>query len=92
MGPLDLFFHLLNFVAPAAFLAVTVALGARFLMKKRPKTLSWWASAAINFVACLTVSALGLWLGGQDGRVLTYAALVFVCASSQWLVIRGWRA
>jgi len=39
--------HLLNFLAPAAGVALLLVAGTRVLMRKRPPALSWRAQAAI---------------------------------------------
>lgn len=91
MAPLTLLNHLLNFGAPAAALALALALGGRFLMPKSASRLSWWARAAIVFVAGCAVLAAGLWYYGRDGKMATYAALVLAMATAQWLLGRGWR-
>jgi hypothetical protein len=31
---------------------------------------------------------LGLWWSGQDGKMISYAAMVLACATSQWLLTR----
>jgi hypothetical protein len=36
--------------------------------------------------------ALGLWLTGRDGKMVSYAAMAVACATSQWLMARGWQA
>ncbi|HEY0201803.1 MAG TPA: hypothetical protein VGC24_08940 [Burkholderiaceae bacterium] len=91
MAPLLLLDHLLNFVAPALALAVLLALASRFFGKKSASARVLAAHAAINFVVGCAVLAAGLVLLGRDGRMLTYAALVVACATSQWLLLRGWR-
>ena len=83
--------HLFNFAAPALFLALLLALGGRFLGPTGASALAWYAQAAINSVVGCAVLLAGLWWLGRDGRMLTYAALVLVCASCQWLLQRGWR-
>jgi hypothetical protein len=83
--------HLFNFAAPALFLALLLALGGRFLGPKGASALAWYAQAAINSVVGCAVLLAGLWWLGRDGRMLTYAALVLMCASCQWLLQRGWR-
>lgn len=83
--------HLFNFAAPALFLALLLALGGRILGPKGASALAWYAQAAINSVVGCAVLLAGLWWLGRDGRMLTYAALVLVCASCQWLLQRGWR-
>jgi hypothetical protein len=88
VNPVGFFVHLMSFAAPALGLAVLVALAARLLLPARPR---WWVSLAVNFVAGLAVLAGGLWFYGRDGKMATYAALVLVVASCQWLLGRGWR-
>lgn len=91
MGPLDLLNHVLNFVAPALWLAVLVPLVARLFMRKRPLAPVLYAQVAINFVACLAMLAFGLWFFGHDGKMATYASMMLLCATSQWVMLRGWR-
>lgn len=91
MDPLIALNHLLNFVAPAAVLAVLLAPGSRWLMGKSAAALSWWAQAAIVFAVGCGVLAAGLWWLGRDGKLLTYAALLLACATCQWVLRRGWR-
>ena len=91
MSALDLLNHLLNFGAPALFVALALALGARFLIRKSPAAPALWAQAAINFVAGLGVLVAGLALFGRDGMMATYAALAAVCGVVQWALLRGWR-
>jgi hypothetical protein len=92
MGPLELLNHLLNFVVAAFWLAVLVTLVARLFMKKRPVAPAFYAQVAINFIACVMVLALGLWFFGRDGKMATYTAMALLCATSQWVMLRGWRA
>lgn len=91
MGPLDLLIHLANFAAPAAFLAFLLALSAWVFAAKRPAAPALITHAAINFVAGVAVLAAGLWFFGRDGKMATYAALVGVTATVQWLLSRPGR-
>lgn len=91
MGPLDVANHLLNFAAPAAALALLLALVGRFFGPKRTPALAWWAQMAMVFVVGVATLAAGLWWLGRDGRMLTYAALVVATATCQWLLVGGWR-
>ncbi|MDO9199376.1 hypothetical protein [Rhodoferax sp.] len=91
MDPLDLLNHLLNFVAPALFVAVLVTLSARMFMRKSPVAPVLWAQSAINFIVCVAVLALGLWFFGRDGKMLTYLGMALLCATSQWVMLRGWK-
>ena len=92
MGPVAALTHLLNFVAPALSLALLFTLAAQFFMKKRPSTLTLHTQLAINIIASVVVMALGLWLTGRDGKMVSYAAMAVACATSQWLMARGWQA
>lgn len=90
MDLLDLFNHLLNVAAPAAFIAwVLVAVG-RFLGGPRTGIPRWWMQWAITFGAGLLTSLAGLIVTGRDGSMVTYAALAAVCGTVQWFVMRGW--
>ena len=91
MGPLDLFYHLLSFAAPALAVALLVAGGARLFLTSAPIIGSWWSHVAINSIVGVLVLAAGLWYFGVDGKMATYAALVVAVASSQWACSRAWR-
>ena len=87
IGQLD---HLLNFIAPAIAVGLLVAALAPMLMKKARPNHSWLTQSAINTVACALVLLGGLVVFGHDGKMATYAAMVLVCASSQWLAAKAW--
>lgn len=91
MSFLQLLDALLNFVAPALFLAPVLALAGRWVLRRDAGGPGFWAQAGLNFVAGVAVLALGLWFFGRDGRMASYIALVVVCASAQWASARGWR-
>jgi hypothetical protein len=90
MSLLALIDHLANFAAPAFFLALVLALGGRLMLGKAA-AMSLWAQAAVNFAAGLAVLAGGLVYFGRDAMMATYAALVVVCGTVQWLVGGGLR-
>lgn len=90
MDPLAVLNHLFNFIAPALWLALLLPILARFFMRKRPLARSLYAQAAINFASCAAVLVVGLWVFGDDGKMLTYLAMALVGASSQWLMRRAW--
>ena len=90
MSPVDLIVHLANFAAPAFFLALLLALGGRLILGNGART-ALWAQFAITFIAGLAVLAGGLFYFGRDGMMATYAALVGVCGTVQWLVGGGLR-
>jgi hypothetical protein len=84
MGPLDIANHLANFLAPAAVLALVLALAGRIFRQKSASPSAIWSLFAINFVVISLVSVAGLVLFGRDGKMLTYLAQVLAGASSQW--------
>ena len=92
MGPLALLNHAINFVAPAVWLALLLPLLSSFVMKKRAVALTLRAQVAINFAFGLLALVLGLAIFGRDGKMLTYLAVVLVSATSQWVLLKGWRA
>ncbi len=88
--------HLLNFMAPAALVALLLVLLSRLLSRfftsKKPMALTFWRQVAIVFIANMAVLTAGLLIFGHDGKMLTYAGLVAVAALCQWVLLRGWRA
>jgi len=90
MSPFDLIIHLANFALPAFFVAVVLGLGGRLVMGK-DAPLALWKQMAINFVAAVAALAGGLAFFGRDGMVATYAALVVICGTLQWLLAGGLR-
>lgn len=88
--------QLLNFMAPAAFVALLVVLGTRlfslFFKSKRPVALSVWTQTAIVFIASLALLVAGLAIFGRDGRMASYVLLAVGAATCQWVLLRGWKA
>ena len=91
MPPLALIAHLLNFVAPAFFVALTLAILTRWMFRRSAGAPGFWAQIAVNFIAGAAVLAAGLMYFGRDGKMSTYAALVVVCGTVQWFVAGGYR-
>ena len=87
--------HLLNFIAPAASVALLLVLLSRLsfgLFKtKKPLAQAWWAQAAIIFIVGVLILRAGLLVFGRDGKIMTYAALVLGSALCQWVLVRGWK-
>ena len=88
--------HILNFIAPAAVVALLLVLTARlfnrFLVSNRPYTQSIWAQLATIFIVNVFVLVAGLVFFSNDGKMATYAAMVVAAALSQWVMCRGWKA
>ena len=92
--------HLLNFAAPAAFLALLMVGLSALLPFSKSKTggkaarlsrPSWRWQFAMVFAANLLVTVGGLVFFGHDGRLLTYAAMALAAALVQWLLLRSWK-
>ena len=86
MGPIDAFWHLLNFFAPALGVGLLAPLFAKLLWRRELKNVSWtrlsfWASAC-----SAAVLVAGLVAFGHDGKMATYAAMVAVCGLTLWWV------
>lgn len=92
MDFLSALLHLLNFLAPAVCVPLLLWLPARLLMGRPAGAPRWWVQWLVQALLGTAVLVGGLLLLGRDGKMLTYAALVLVCASGQWVLLRGWRA
>lgn len=87
----DILFHLLNFAAPALGLAVLLPLLGRPFFKPQAALLPWWGQMLVNLVVGIAALGLSLWWLGRDGKMMGYGLLALAVASSQWLLVRGWR-
>ena len=92
MGPFDAINHLLNFAAPAAFVAALMVLISRLIWKKRQFSDVFIKQFAIVFVVNLIVLIAGLWFFDRDGKMLTYLAMVVASGTVQWVLIKGWQS
>ena len=90
MDIVDASIHLLNFIAPAFFLALGLVACAKIMGLNAPVSIAWWVQAAITFLVGCLVLTLGLWMFGRDGKMATYALLVLSSALCQWVLGRGW--
>ena len=91
MDSLSLIVHLANFSAPALFMAAWMWLLARVMWRHQSMHFKPWHQFVLNSFAGIAVLLAGLLLGGQDGKMLTYASLVVVIASLQWVFFKAWR-
>lgn len=80
------FWHAMNFLAPAAVVALLLGGTARLVHGPLLVPLGW--AVGLNFVLGSLVLGLGLVLSGSDGRLATYAFLVLAMGSCQWLLTR----
>jgi hypothetical protein len=89
MGILALLNHVANFAAPAVWLALLLPWVVRLLPGKRSSGFSMTAQFVRILLTGLVVLALGLALLGQDGKMVTYLALVVTAATAQWFMRKG---
>ena len=87
--------HLLNFIAPALFVAWCVVLAARRWpggrSAARSSRMGWGRQFAIVALVNVLVMVAGLVFFSQDGKLLTYAAMTLAAAIVQWLSMRAGR-
>jgi 4-hydroxybenzoate polyprenyltransferase len=81
------FGHLLNFVAPALWMALGMLLLGH-VIAPGPRRMAWPGRLAVHVLVGVVVLVAGLVLSGQDGSMLTWAALVLALASSEWALRR----
>jgi hypothetical protein len=86
MGFMALLNHAVNFAAPALWLALLLPWSARVLTGKRSAAFSLPVQIALIFLAGLLVLVIGLVLLGQDGKMVTYLAMVLAAATGQWFM------
>ena len=84
MGPIDAFWHLLNFGAVAALAAGLAAAFAKLLWRSALASRPWLRLAAAAFGAALVVQVAGLLLLERDGRMATYLTMVPAMAAALW--------
>ena len=78
--------HLLNFRAPALALALCLPLAGRWTGQAAAAPQRFWRQVLLHLVLGLAVLGAGVWIGGRDGMVATYAALVLVGATVQCML------
>lgn len=83
--------HLLNFLYPAAAMALIVTAASRFIKTSNPLIKGFWMQVGANFLCGATVLLAGLLVFGNDGKMATYGALVLASASCAFVLKRAWR-
>jgi hypothetical protein len=84
VGPLDAVWHLGNFILPAIGLGVLAASGAKLLWRRELAAVPWQWLARDASLAGVLVLVAGLVVFRQDGRMLTYGAMVLASALTLW--------
>jgi len=86
VGPIDAFWHLLNFFAPAVGVGLLAGGLAKLLWRRELKGVAWARLAGWAAAASAAVLVAGLVVFGHDGKMATYAAMVTACALTLWWV------
>lgn len=86
MGFTDVMWHVLNLLAPAAALGAIAAALCKLLWRRELGAVRWTRLAAWGSGAAAVALLGGLALGGRDGRMSTYTAMVLGCAAAMWWV------
>lgn len=86
MNPIDAFWHIMNFFAPAVVVGLLAPMLAKLLWRRSLKGVSWarlsrWTTgwSAVTLIA-------GLVFFGRDGKMATYGAMVLGCGMTLWWV------
>lgn len=72
--------HVLNFVAAAAGIALLASLAVKLLWHRDLKSTAWLRLWTWSFVAAAAAAIGGLVFFGHDGKMATYAVMVVACA------------
>jgi len=85
LDALDLFWHLANFMLPAAGVGMLSAALCKLFWRRSLARVGWFTLAWQASAAGLVVLVAGLAITGHDGRMITWAGLVAACALVPWL-------
>jgi hypothetical protein len=85
LDPLELFWHIANFVLPAVGVGALSAALCKLFWRRPLARVAWFTLAWQASAAGLAVLVAGLVITGHDGRMITWAALVIACALVPWL-------
>lgn len=84
MGFFDALNHVLNFLLPAAGMALLVPSLARLVWWKALRSAGWLRQVKWAALMNALILIAGLLLTGRDGAMLTYAGLVLASALTVW--------
>ncbi|MFY8084323.1 MAG: hypothetical protein ACOVN7_11430 [Rubrivivax sp.] len=84
MGPIDAFWHLLNFFTPAVGVGCLGAAAVKWLWRRELVGVSWQRLAGWGTAGGALALLVGLLLFGRDGRMATYGLVVLAAALAFW--------
>ena len=82
-------FHFFGFILPALAMAALMPLAGRWVMGR--SAMPWPRRVLWHLLMGTVVLLAGLVLQGQDGQMCTYAVLVGMAGTLEWVLHRGWR-
>jgi hypothetical protein len=88
MDGLSLIVHVLNFSAPAVGVSAWITLISPLIWRGSGRWKAWKSRFVLNSLAGVLMLVVGMIWTGQDGKMISYAAMVLACATSQWLLTR----
>jgi hypothetical protein len=86
LNPVDAFWHIANFFAPALVTGFIAAGATKLLWRRELAGVGWYRLGAWASAATAAVLVLGLVIFESDGKIATYAAMVVACALALWWV------
>ena len=82
------FFHLLDFLAPAMALGLLAATAVKVMWRSELRSARWLSLAVSAALASLVAELLGLMLTGRDAKMVTYMGMALACAAGLWWRLR----
>ena len=86
MDPIDAFWHIMNFFAPAVVVGLLAPMLVKLLWRRSLKGVSWARLSRWAIAGSALMLIAGLVFFGRDGKMATYGAMVLGCALSLWWV------
>ena len=87
MGPIDAFWHVMNFLAPAPVVAALTAMLAKVLWRRELRSAPWIRLFAWSSVMGMLALGGALSTFGHDGTMAGYGLLILAVALTVWLAI-----
>ena len=78
------FWHIANFFAPSLSVAVIATSAAKLLWRRELASVGWGRLVLSSAIPMALVAIVGLVVFERDGKMITYAAMVCVCAAALW--------
>ena len=85
VSSLDAIWHVLNFLAPAGFVGLVTATGAKLVFGRSLRSMAWRRLLLWALVPTALVAIVGLIVTGRDGAMSTYAAMAAASALGAWV-------